>query len=145
MRPVILLLAGGTFLAGCAALSGIFPDQPEAFRGCPVEAYAIGRQAHGELTEQSCAIQGGRRINYYEIRLESALRVAVRVGSDDFDTYLYLFDRAGNEIARNDDITPFLNTDSRVVESLQAGRYVIGVSTASPAGLGRYRLTSELR
>jgi hypothetical protein len=139
-----LALAGVLMLSGCAAL-GLVPEQAEPFRGCSVTVYNIGQQFVGMLDEHDCAIAGGRRIEYFEMRLQSSQRVAVRVGSDEFDTYLYLFDRAGNEIARNDDITPFLNTDSRVVETLDAGRYIIGVSSASSTGAGRFSLTSELR
>jgi len=145
MRTVLALVFGAALLTGCAALSDLVPPSLEPFRGCSVQPYTLGRQQAGTLTEQSCALEGGRRIRYYELNVTSRQRVAVRVGSQEFDTYLYLFTRDGRQIASNDDITPFLNTDSRVVETLEPGRYIIGVSTASASGMGAYSLTSELR
>jgi hypothetical protein len=139
--PLFVLLS----LTGCAALGDLLPQQAESFRGCSVQVYTLGSQQFGTLDDNACALDGGRRIRYYELRVEQANRIAVRVGSDDFDTFLYLFSRDGREIASNDDITPFLNTDSRVTQQLEAGRYVIGVSSSNTSGMGRYSLTSEIR
>jgi hypothetical protein len=144
MRLLVLLL-GALSLPACAALADLAPERAEPFRGCDVTVYVLGRQQPGVLDERSCAIQGGRRIDYYEIRLNAPQRVAIRVGSREFDTFLYLFDRQGNELASNDDITPFLNTDSRITRDLEPGRYVIGVTASSAQGLGAYSLTSEVR
>jgi hypothetical protein len=145
MRALPCLLLASALLAGCAALGDLIPPSAQPFRGCSVQTYTIGRAVTGTLSEQSCALQGGRRVNYYELNVTSRQRVAVRVGSGEFDTYLYLFTRDDRQIAANDDITPILNTDSRVVETLEPGRYIIGVSAASAAGMGTYSLTSELR
>lgn len=145
MRRVLPpLLLAALLLPGCAAL-GDSLQRAATFRGCDVRVYPIGRQQMGTLDDRDCAIQGGRRIDYYELRLAAPQRIAVRVGSSDFDTFLYLFDRQGNEVAANDDITPILNTDSRITRELSAGNYIIGVTSASTGGLGPYTLTSELR
>jgi hypothetical protein len=145
MLRLLPLIATAALLTGCAALDDLLPEPLERFHGCSVESYTIGSERSGSLRDESCAIEGGRKIAYYEFRLSDPRRVAVRVGSNDFDTYLYLYSRDGRLIAENDDITAFLNTDSRVVEDLQAGRYIIAVRGYASDDRGRYTITSEIR
>ena len=71
-------------------------------------------------------------IDLYSFEVVSPGIVGIEVDSnldnpDDFDSYLRLFDREGNEIASNDDIGAN-DLFSRIDETLEPGTYYVGVS-----------------
>jgi len=59
-----------------------------------------------------------------------------------FDTYLRLEDNKGKVLAENDDISPGLNTNSRLLFSAPAaGTYRIVATSFEQRGQGAYTLT----
>jgi len=76
-------------------------------------------------------------VDLYRFRVSSRGMVELEVISDpanpaDFDSYLRLFDAAGNLITANDDIdTEGDNTFSRIAHNLTQGTYYVGVSAAA--------------
>lgn len=73
-------------------------------------------------------------VDLYNLQLTSPGKVTIEVKSDtvepdDFDSYLRLFDAAGNQIAANDDIDlDSGNFFSRIETELTPGTYYVGVS-----------------
>lgn len=76
----------------------------------------------------------------------TALRIAA--SSNDFDTYLYVYDSSGYEIASNDDADYSeelgYNTDSALFTLLKPGTYVVYVAAWSIDGEGAYTLDLEV-
>lgn len=87
----------------------------------------------------STLISNGSLARSYQLSLSRGGRVTLELDSDDFDAYLRLLDDQGNLIAENDDRSDF-NFNSRLDESLDAGRYTVMVSTYGVLQEGRYEL-----
>ena len=71
-------------------------------------------------------------VDLYRFELTSSGTVGLEVTSDlsntdDFDSYLRLFDAVGNQIAANDDLSQG-NVFSRLDTNLEPGTYYVGVS-----------------
>ena len=66
----------------------------------------------------------------------------IDMASDDFDSYLELFDADGTEVAADDDSGGRLN--ARIHARLAPGEYVIQASAISD-GAGSYRMTFNRR
>jgi hypothetical protein len=66
----------------------------------------------------------------------------LKIGSEFVDTYLRLYDAAGNLITYNDDSGYRLN--SRITVTLGAGRYFLTAASYRDRGFGDYRLALEL-
>lgn len=81
-----------------------------------------------------------------ELTEPTALRIAA--SSNDFDTYLYVYDSFGYEIASNDDADYSeelgYNTDSALFTLLKPGSYVVYVAAWSLDGEGAYTLDLEV-
>ena len=77
------------------------------------------------LRDAGRTVPPGDRFDW-SLTVEAPMDVQIDAGSTVFDTILTLFDRGGVMLAENDDFAG-LGTDSRLIESLAAGTYCIGV------------------
>lgn len=136
----------GIVLAG---LSGVFascgdsgitdvPDESAIIDPCDaIEPIALGQAGTGTLTSSDCRVSGRYR-DRWELDLESAATIMVELESDQFDAFLELRTSGGSLIAMNDDARGF---DSRIIESLEIGTYVIVATTYGEGMSGQYRVS----
>ena len=85
----------------------------------------------------------GSHARFYSISLEAAGEVTVTLEASDADTYLYLRAgdaREGDPLHENDDIEAGVNTDSRIVATLEAGTYTIEATTYGEGETGAFTL-----
>lgn len=111
----------------------------------PVEAapIAIGDTVEGELDEGDALNETGSRADAYRFTGTAGQRVRIGVSSDDFDTYLQLFqDANGVRTALvEDDDGAGQGTNSRLTHTLPAdGSYVVEVRAFADGGAGAYSL-----
>ncbi len=136
---ITLALTPGTYLIGVSAFiagSGAYElmvSEEAAGGGVPAEVISI---VPGQ-TETGILSSGG--VNFYALTLATDAALIIDLTSDDFDTFLELYDtgspdEAGptNLLAFNDDHGLSLN--SQIMLSLTAGTYLIGVSAFSGSG-----------
>lgn len=106
------------------------------------EAIAIGAAVEGELTEADGKSEGDTPADAWRFEGREGQRVRIDMTSDDFDTYLELFDENRASLAEDDDGGPE-GTDSRISFTLPAtGSYIIEARAFSEA-TGAYRLAIE--
>jgi len=111
----------------------------------PVEAQpiAVGDTVEGELVEADPLNEAGSRADAYRFEGTEGQRVRIGVSSDDFDTYLQLFqDENGVRTALiEDDDGAGQGTNSRLTHALPAdGSYVLEVRAFADGGTGAYTL-----
>ena len=93
----------------------------------------------GSLTTGDDLDPNGYRYDQYRIQLGASANVRIDLGSDDIDSYLYLFSSGGNLITSDDDGGD-VSLASRITESLSAGCYIVVASSYDPGELGDYML-----
>ena len=87
-----------------------------------------------ETIGRDVTVNRSNDVDLYNFQLESPGTVRIEVASDpvstdDFDSYLRLFDASGTEIAANDDIDVSADLNfSRLEADLESGTYYVGVS-----------------
>lgn len=111
------------------------PPAPEA-RGI-----AIGEEVSGRLGEDSAQSDSGAPADLYRFTGRAGQRVAISMKSDDFDSYLELFDANHNSLATDDDSGGELNARLTFVLP-EDGDYLIEARGFSDAE-GRYDLKVE--
>ena len=138
-------LAALVVLPGCVRLPDLGRPGGLSFRGCPAEYARSGGPTFGTLTYDDCVEDRDRAVDYYVLDIDRPGEFEIRLGSDEFDAYLYLFDEYGDLLERDDDITPILNTDAKITRYLPRGRYFVGAAGLNRDDLGRYRLDIRYR
>lgn len=99
--------------------------------------------AEGRLDDSDSQEEDGRRYDEHRLRLEAGRRYRISAGSDDFDTVIRLY-RPGeaDPVAENDDSGESLN--SRInYAPVEAGDYVLRVTSFSEEGRGAYSASLE--
>ncbi|HYE97182.1 MAG TPA: PPC domain-containing protein [Rubricoccaceae bacterium] len=145
----VLLLLAALPVAGCDSPgddddNGITNAQLEALAdvfSCDVEAIRLNGDESGSLSTSDCENPADQSfIDYYGFRLTESTEVDIRLSSDEFDTYLFLYDEDGNVIEFHDDIDFPDNTNSRITRTLEAGVYAIGANSFDEGETGSYTL-----
>lgn len=104
------------------------------------EAIAIGDTVEGQLTESDGKGEGDTRADAYRFEGREGQRVRIDMTSDDFDTYLELFDDNRASLDKDDDGGPE-GTNSRLTFTLpRTGSYIIEARAFSEA-TGGYSLS----
>jgi hypothetical protein len=105
-----------------------------------VEPYTIGTQVNGTLTTASCLVSGYHTDRY---RFTLAQQTTVRIDqfSQAFDTYVELYDDAGNILAFGSELEPN-SPNSGLRAILPAGTYEVWPSTWDAGDVGAYSLNS---
>lgn len=147
-RIKLTLKYGGTFIihattlyaesAGPYSLTlNIFSGIPA---GTPVGTISVGGTVNGTLSKSdSPAVYRSGFEDFYYLTLTSQTDVTIQLSSPDgtMDSYLFLCDQTGSQILfENDD---FYGLDSLVSGTLDAGTYLVAVSTYDGIG-GNYAL-----
>lgn len=112
--------------AGLFSLSLATEEVPEGTGGGPL--------AVGEALERTLVPDATDR---YTVTIETAGEYVIDMASEQFDSWLQLFDASGDEIASDDDGGGAL--DARIRMRLEPGSHVIAASAIS--GGGRYRIS----
>jgi hypothetical protein len=103
---------------------------------------AIGRSMAGELSLHDAQRPSGKFEDLYEIALRRGDRVAIALGSEQFDAFLIVTGPSGFRRV-NDDAPGGEGTDSRiVVEAPADGDYRIAVTSYRGGETGAYRLSA---
>ncbi len=94
---------------------------------CPPEnALECDATVDSMLEADDCTLENGKLAELVELTLDGPTEVVIDLTSPDFDTYLYLYDEACNQIAFNDDGGDGLNSRLRV--TLDEGSYSVACS-----------------
>jgi hypothetical protein len=111
---------------------------------CPVVApLALGQRAEGRLVLGDCEFTvDDSYVDVYEITLSTPATVQIDMTSSDLDSYLGLFDPAGNFLTEDDNSGGGRN--AQIVGQLPAGKYRIWANTVAP-GTGAYSLVVTQR
>ena len=119
------------------AYSLTLSEGPEPLAAQPI---AIGDTVDGGLTEDDGKSANGVPADAWRFEGRAGQRIRIDMISADFDTYLELFDGAGNSLATDDDGGPE-GMNSRLIHTLPAdGSYVIEARAFSSA-TGAYSLS----
>lgn len=104
------------------------------------QSIEIGGSIGGSLTEDDSNGESGTAADAYRFSGQEGQRIRIDMGSDDFDTYLQLFDAAHVSLAEDDDGGPE-GTNSRLIFTLpNTGVYFIE-ARAFTAATGAYSLS----
>ena len=123
------------------------PQQPEPTDDDCVETFgtlAEAAEAEGEWTSDCTSTnRSGGYARFYTFRLEEETEVTIELTSE-VDTYLFLLDGAdkGAEFrTENDDIETGVNSNSRIVETLESGTYTVEATTYTSGQTGQFTLS----
>jgi len=130
--------------AACACIAcgdnSVEPEaDPEPFVDPCTSAAPItlGQSVTGSLGSGDCP-RSGVWTDRWSLDLASATAVRIDLSSNDFDAYLELRTASGAVVAENDDAG---SLDSRIIEDLSAGSYVIVARSLGEGQVGSYRLS----
>jgi len=142
LLPGSLLLAAVLFAGTGFAQGVIRPAQTTAT--APLLEY--GEPVTGTLSESDGQnYKDGSRVQAFAFRGREGETAHIRLGSDDFDTYVTLFAPDGQVLDWNDDdweadYSNFVWNSSLVYELPATGRYLVAVSGYSAFDLGHFQL-----
>jgi hypothetical protein len=105
-------------------------------------AISIGETANGSLQSSDCVQPDGAYSDRFSLSLSSHTDVRIDLRSNAFDAFLELRDNLGNVLAINDDAGGSLN--SRIIQPLDAGSYIILARSLGPEQSGSYSLSVSL-
>jgi hypothetical protein len=130
-------VALGLFLA--AALPAL-AQTPQA-----VLPIAPGQAVSGDLGPSDAQRRSGKYEDVYTMRGRRGDRVALSLGSADFDTYLVVTGPSGFSLSNDDAQGATESTDSALVMALPAdGDYRVAVTSFRPGETGAYRLQAAV-
>jgi hypothetical protein len=135
--PLVFFLA----VTGC---DNPLDTAADTFRNCPVEEFAVPGTVQGSLGADSCLlVYGGsaqdRYVAYHEVRLGHAGPLDVSLMTDDFDAYIIVWSRSNQGIVA-EEAGGGVGTGARLVQTVPAGRYIIGATTVGEEETGAYTL-----
>ena len=104
-------------------------------------AFVVGESVDGRLNDKTAVGLGNVQADRYALQAEEGKAYEISVESNDFDSYLAVYDAEGNEVASDDDSGGDLNASTVFVPSV-AGTYVVEARGLSNAE-GSYRLSIE--
>lgn len=103
---------------------------------------ALGDTINGTLASADCIANEATNYDLYKLTLASQTIVIINMASTSIDSYLKLLDATtGAVLAENDDIVLGVIQDSRIVDTLAAGSYLIRARSFDPGQFGPYTLS----
>ncbi|HEX8998978.1 MAG TPA: LamG-like jellyroll fold domain-containing protein [Blastocatellia bacterium] len=134
------LLVAGQFVVIAQSGAGL---------NCPVTPLAIPQTVTGSLVAGDCrsAIDAGAYGDLYSFTASAGQRVAITLGSTQFDAFLTLISPDGAIIAINDDNNSSVSTDSRIPPGSDyfvlplGGTYIVEASSFNDNEVGSYTLS----
>jgi hypothetical protein len=121
-----------------AACSDDDPTGPEDFECGDSPVLTLGTPTTGTLQSGDDLDVDGAYLDRYSLVLEAATVIQIDMESDAVDAFLWLRTEGGSMIELNDDGGNDLN--ARIVESLQAGCFIVDATSADPDDVGGYTL-----
>ncbi len=106
-----------------------------------VRALAYGQTLSGTLTAADCKFADKTATQVFEFSLSAPAKVEILMTSTAVDAYLYLADPSLNVIDEDDD--GGTGTNSRILRTLPAGRYLVVANTYDPESYGAYQLVAR--
>jgi len=100
----------------------------------------LGESAMGRLSGAEPSIQEGRPVQAWSLEGIAGERATIRLESDDYDAYLYLFGPGMTETMTNDDGGEGLDSELTVTFP-ETGTFTVGASALSAGSTGSYSLT----
>ncbi|MEO0455143.1 MAG: trypsin-like peptidase domain-containing protein [Cyanobacteria bacterium P01_A01_bin.114] len=98
-------------------------------------------QEAGRLGPGDPQLRDGSFYDEFSFEGVAGQQIVISLTSSDFDTYLFLADEAGNQIAENDDVSDS-STNSEIVVTLpRQGLYRVVANAYDSQGQGSYRLS----
>lgn len=144
--PLRTALLAAALMTGASLAQGLL--QPaHSTSTAPLIEY--GEPVNGSLTDQDGQnYKDGARVKAYAFQGEEGETVHIRLGSDDFDTYLSLFDPNGIVLEWNDDDwenygSGFAWNSTLVAELSESGLYTVVVSGYSAWDYGDFQLSVD--
>jgi hypothetical protein len=105
---------------------------------CTPSPIALGDTRSGSLSAQDCVLPDGRYADRFSLNISGAITVRIDLESMHFDAWLEIHDAAGNIIGLNDDAGG--TVDSRLIQVLDAGSYVVVATTYQAGMTGSYQI-----
>ncbi|MDH5235040.1 MAG: Ig-like domain-containing protein [Gemmatimonadota bacterium] len=103
---------------------------------------ALGDTINGSLVSADCTAGEATNYDLYKFVLASQTIVIINMASTSIDSYLKVLDATtGTLLAENDDIVLGVIQDSRIVDTLAAGSYLIRARSFDPGQFGPYTLS----
>jgi uncharacterized protein YjdB len=106
-------------------------------------AFTVPGTVNGTLATSACILGDSSYTDKYAFSVTTSTIVTLTMRSTAFDSFLFLESTSGELIGRNDDGGGGL--DSRLVETLKPGSYIINANSSDPKVFGAYTLTAESR
>ncbi len=136
------LLCLGVAACGSDDSMGVDENENENEITDPCQAtspISMGQSIAGQLNANDCGQPDGAYGDRWSLSLSGQADIRIDLTSSAFDAFLELRNDLGNVIAQNDDAGASLN--SRLIQTLQAGSYVILARSLSPGQTGSYQLS----
>ena len=108
---------------------------------CNSGALICNEPTSANLSPDLCSFEDGSYFASYDLTVDTESTIEIDLRSEEFDTFLWLYDAACLPIASNDDCRGTLN--SCLSSTLEPGNYFVLVSTFSPGATGTYELTAS--
>ncbi len=141
-RSSFELFLYGLLWLGVAACGGDDSVGPKVNENDPCQAtspISMGQSLAGQLNANDCGQPDGAYGDRWSLSLSGQTHVRIDLASNAFDAFLELRDDVGNVIAQNDDAGASLN--SRLIQTLQSGSYIILARSLAPGQTGSYQLS----
>ena len=105
-----------------------------------LHTFGVAQTVMGKLRPYDCAFQDGSLVDFYWLPVtgQQALSITMTAG---FDTYLVLFDLAGNFVGANNDASA-VDSNARIKVIAAGGDYVVGANSFAPGVTGPYTLNA---
>ena len=104
-----------------------------------LHAFGVAQTAFGKLRQYDCAFSDSSFVDFYWLPLTGQQSLSITLAAS-FDTYLVLFDLAGNFVGANDDYGA--STNSRIKVLAAGGDYVVGANSFAARDTGPYTLNA---
>lgn len=122
---------------GAGAYTLKLDEAPPPLAATPI---TVGGSVDGTLSDDDGVNDGGAKADAYSFTATAGQRIDATLNSDDFDTYLELFDSAGKSLGEDDDGGEE-GTNSRLIATLKdGGEYTLQVRSTGDQTTGAYTL-----
>ena len=128
---------------GAVLASVLLLSAPSAFgQNVPAAGLVPGQSVSGELSPNDSQRRSGKYEDVFSVQGRRGGRIDLRLGSEDFDSFLVVTGPEGFSLSNDDERSESL--DSRLVLEFPAdGVYRVSVTTFRPGETGRYRLQAS--
>jgi hypothetical protein len=103
--------------------------------------YTAGATLNGSLATTDCRLSSGHYADFYNTSLPTATAVEYQMNSTAVDSWLEMYDAAGNLVAFNDDAATG-TSDSKVRVFAPSGNYFLAASSYEAGETGAYQIRS---